>query len=65
MLFWTLVGALVFLVARALVRASRDEIREYINGGISNATAFWTVVMVVGFVVMAANALRYAWTFLP
>lgn len=65
MLFWTLVGAIVFLVARAFVRATRDEIREYINGGISGATAFWTLVMIVGFITMVVNALRYAWTLLP
>lgn len=65
MIFWMLVGLVVFLVGRAFVTATRDPIREYINGGISGATAFWTLVTLIGFIVMVVNALRYAWTFLP
>ena len=65
MIFWTLVGLVIFLVGRAFTTATRDPIREYINGGASGATAFWTLVTVIGFIVMVVNALRYAWSFLP
>lgn len=65
MLFWALVGLLVFIVGRAIGRATRDPIDEYISGRISNATAFWVFVAFVGLVTMAVNLLRLAWTFSP
>jgi hypothetical protein len=60
-----LVGAVIWFVGRGFYVNSRDPVRELIEQRIRYTSLFWGIVLIIGFLIAATNALIFAWRFLP
>lgn len=64
MIFWAILGAIVFIVARHLCAASRDPIREWFDG-VRTITIVWALLAFLGGGICAVSLLIFAWKVLP